>query len=610
MSKNPDATIPVVVELAGPLVSLIAPEPAAQIKSLVDSGLAELLSELGLDGCAMVELSPGHSPRSIRLRVHGRNQPFSPELMRRSWVAVAPPELWELPRSTGETQSRTFPDGWLAAYVEQTLAHEENLDWGVAIDFVARLVVEAIRQRPGCLIGPRQAMAYLRNGRGDEKSALGDDSLPVVSVVLVALLNLGIAVRQRSELLAMIGSGYKRGRSTEDIVETAYAQLRPSRIEIHIHPEDLEALIPGAPLGAPFSVHAASIDDRFKESFRMMADGLFYQLGVRAPWLDWVPNREMRQGTLAVKIGDLRQPPQSLLPVGKLLVNQEVDRLLELGVEAQPAVNPANGNEIAVVDESSAEAIEAAGLLSWDRLEHVVLILYGELSRHCFRLVDANEVEYLLAQLEQAFPELVLVTMENCSVEDITRVLRSLVQEGISIRNLRAILERLLQYDALGVDASNLILFDDRLALPEDTAEMLKDRWPSYREFVRSGLKYPITQKYAGGGSLTVYLLHPELEAEIATLTAKGSSSPGEVGFDDAEAEAIRDAVWAEVVGGDSPSPRSVILTRWDARAPLREILAPEFPGLAVLTYTELRPDQNIQPIARISHPAPRPGFA
>jgi type III secretory pathway component EscV len=43
-----------------------------------------------------------------------------------------------------------------------------------------------------------------------------------------------------------------------------------------------------------------------------------------------------------------------------------------------------------------------------------------------------------------------------------------------------------------------------------------------------------------------------------------------------------------------------VILTSEGVRPSVRRLLEPEFPDLPVLSYAELRPDVNVQPVARI----------
>jgi type III secretion protein V len=58
----------------------------------------------------------------------------------------------------------------------------------------------------------------------------------------------------------------------------------------------------------------------------------------------------------------------------------------------------------------------------------------------------------------------------------------------------------------------------------------------------------------------------------------------------------------SDEVGNLPPTAASpVILTTMEIRKILRVLIEKEFPSLAVLSYQELSPDMNIQPIARIS---------
>ena len=64
---------------------------------------------------------------------------------------------------------------------------------------------------------------------------------------------------------------------------------------------------------------------------------------------------------------------------------------------------------------------------------------------------------------------------------------------------------------------------------------------------------------------------------------------------------AIRKAVREEVGSLPPTAQNPVILTSTAVRRKLRRMLVHEFPRLAVLSYQELSPDMNIQPLARIS---------
>src|SRR6185436_16065635 len=101
---------------------------------------------------------------------------------------------------------------------------------------------------------------------------------------------------------------------------------------------------------------------------------------------------------------------------------------------------------------------------------------------------------------------------------------------------------------------------------------------------VRAGLKRQLSFQYTRGSStLVVYLLDRAIE------TGSAGRPP-----DAAIEQRLLHGLEAE--RGDSRQP-IVILTTADARPHIRAVVADEFPDLDVLSYAELSPELNIQPI-------------
>jgi type III secretory pathway component EscV len=159
-------------------------------------------------------------------------------------------------------------------------------------------------------------------------------------------------------------------------------------------------------------------------------------------------------------------PVAGLLP-SECLVDGTVDRLIRLEVKGRAAINPVHSYECAIIDAKSKKVVEDAGLKTWSAIDYVVLALAAMLQQRSAYFLDRSAATNHLENLAQAFPELIRAARAKYSNEQITRVLRDLVAEQISIRNLRLILEELLDFDYVVTDASKLIVFDDRL--PTDT---------------------------------------------------------------------------------------------------------------------------------------------
>jgi type III secretion protein V len=111
-------------------------------------------------------------------------------------------------------------------------------------------------------------------------------------------------------------------------------------------------------------------------------------------------------------------------------------------------------------------------------------------------------------------------------------------------------------------------------------------------EYIRMSLKRYISHKYTRGNStLIVYLLDPAIEDMVRDRDLLSAD----------EMTKILDAVFKEVRGMPPSAQQPVILTTAHIRHGIRKLLRTEFPQLHVLSYQELSPEMNIQPIARIS---------
>jgi type III secretion protein V len=213
----------------------------------------------------------------------------------------------------------------------------------------------------------------------------------------------------------------------------------------------------------------------------------------------------------------------------------------------------------------------------WDqagpRLGEEVLALARRYGHELFGL---EETQALLDALERTHPALVReVVPKLISPVLLTDVLRRLVEEGISLRNLRDILGALAEW------------------APQERDPV------ALTEHVRVALRRAITYKHAGdSGVLAAYLLDPMIEDAIREAVQKTSTGS----YLALEPQISRDIIAA--VGralGPEGSNGAVLLTGVEIRRYVRRLVELEHPGLAVLSFQELAPEAQIRPIARIS---------
>jgi type III secretion protein V len=314
------------------------------------------------------------------------------------------------------------------------------------------------------------------------------------------------------------------------------------------------------------------------ELIPFMRDGLFVELGVRFPGVRARGNPGLSPGSYQIQINEV-PVVTGQATLGHVLVNDTVDRLRLMNIQGIEAINPATRQPAAWVPEHHRDMLEAAGLTTWDVPGFMILHLAAILRRHAREFIGVQETQTMLDQLEKAFPAIVKeVVPKVVSVLKLTDILGRLVEEEISIRDLRGILQALAEYGQ--VEADNVML----------------------TEHVRASLRRYVSHKYARGtGTLVVYLLDPQIEEAIRG-SIKRTSAGTHLALEPDIAQEIVQAVRSECGHLPPSAQRPVLLTAMDIRRYVRKLLEYEFnPSFSVVSYQELSPDLNIQPVARIS---------
>jgi type III secretion protein V len=211
-----------------------------------------------------------------------------------------------------------------------------------------------------------------------------------------------------------------------------------------------------------------------------------------------------------------------------------------------------------------------------DRLGDEILAL---LRRYGHELLGVQETQALLDGLERTHPALVReVVPKLVSTVLLADVLRRLVEEGVSLRNLRDVLGALAEW------------------APHERDPVV------LAEHVRAALRRTITfQHVRAGGILSAYMLDGLIEDTIRDAIHRTPTGS----YLALEPQASRDIVAAvsRALGPDGAgaAPAFVLLTNAEIRRYVRRLVETEHPALAVLSYQELAPEAEIRPLGRIS---------
>jgi type III secretion protein V len=249
------------------------------------------------------------------------------------------------------------------------------------------------------------------------------------------------------------------------------------------------------------------------------------------------------------------------LPEGTHFTVTTPQELAVQGVQAQVVTDPLGRHQssVSAVDAAHLSSVGIAVKGAKDLLaEHVTALL----KKRVEHFLGVQEVQVALSGLEQHSPALVKEALQKVPLPLLTDVLKKLLHEQVSIRNLRAILDALVAPSTEG----------DATALAEKC---------------RVALARQISHQYANNGPLFAHLVDPNVEETLR----KGGHA-----LDPADAGAILEGVKKVARQG-----KAVLLSSPDVRRLLRRLIEGAFPEVAVLTFSELDPELQVRPVGRLA---------
>ncbi|RME73041.1 MAG: EscV/YscV/HrcV family type III secretion system export apparatus protein [Planctomycetota bacterium] len=390
--------------------------------------------------------------------------------------------------------------------------------------------------------------------------------LPTIPFLMIAgvvgTLGFGLqhAVQRREE------PGLAGAATEEEPEGEVQATAHPVPVVLELAPEFTSMIDTSKPEGREF----------FK-TLQQVRNELYRELGVQFPGVRVRGNRPLGEGGWCVRIFDVPLF-RGAIPPGFGFVRAPAEQFAALGAEVRPVQDPISGRQACFVPLEYADRVADMGASMMGPDHYVLTELGVALKRHAADFLGIQEVQALIDEVGRSIPALLKeVVPKLVPMTSLTEVLQRLVQEEISIRDMRAILQSLARWAQVEKDPATLA------------------------EYVRSDLKQQISFKFSGGGrELNVYLLEPQIEQAIRGAiqrTAQGSY----LALDPDMARRILAAARKSLADLPSTASRPVILTAVDVRRYLKKLLELDLPQVVVLSYQEISPLLTVQPIGRIS---------
>lgn len=319
---------------------------------------------------------------------------------------------------------------------------------------------------------------------------------------------------------------------------------------------------------------AISAED-LNESLIQIRKALYHDLGVPFPGIQLRFNESLKAGTYKILLQEVPISQGEIRP-GFILVREQAENLQMLRIPVNTGDPFLPYIESNWVEKSYAEQLKKASISFLDPSEILAYHLSFVLKRYAADFLGIQEARFLLENMEKQYGEIVREVQRVLPVQKIAEVFQRLVQEDISIRNLRAILQALIDW---GQKEKEPVLLT---------------------EYARAALKRYISHKYSGGQNiLSVYLLQPDAE-ETMRKAIRQTSAGSYLALEPKTAKKLQNSIKEQVGDITKLTQRPVLLTAMDLRRYTRKLIEQEIYELSVLSHQELTEEVTLQPLGRV----------
>ncbi|HSY19619.1 MAG TPA: flagellar biosynthesis protein FlhA [Candidatus Acidoferrales bacterium] len=249
-------------------------------------------------------------------------------------------------------------------------------------------------------------------------------------------------------------------------------------------------------------------------------------------------------------------------------------------LKGMPTVEPVFQLPATWVTEVERKNAEMAGFTVVDAPSVLITHLSETVKRHSHEILTRQDVQSLLDNLKQTHPTVVNELIPGqLSMGQVQRILQNLLAEGISIKNLSGILEKVGDFAAMTKN-------------PDELSEHA-------RRALGAQLSRPFQTE---NGSVRAITIDPKLEAQLSQGVRQSANEVALI-IDPRVARHVIDSLSRVIQQMLSAGQQPVVLCAPQLRLAFRRFFENTFNDLAVLSYAEIPPRVQVQNAAVI------PGF-
>jgi len=282
---------------------------------------------------------------------------------------------------------------------------------------------------------------------------------------------------------------------------------------------------------------------------------------------------------------DLKPNEYKLMLKGSEIARSEamVDRLMvlnpedvEIDLPGIPVKEPAFGLPGLWIKKADSERAQLAGLTVVDTSTVIATHLTEAIKSNAYDLLGRQELQSILDTVSRSHPKVVEDLIPGTLPAGVVlRVLKNLLREKVSIKNILSILETLADYGAMTKDPDILT------------------------EYVRQTLMRIISTPYVQGNTINVLALDPTIDGMISN-SIQHTEHGSYLALDPDKSQKILMTLNKEVSNVGKKGMIPILLTSPLSRTYMKRLTERYMPDLVVLSHNEIPPDVTIKNLGMV----------
>ncbi|HKL41043.1 MAG TPA: flagellar biosynthesis protein FlhA [Clostridia bacterium] len=391
---------------------------------------------------------------------------------------------------------------------------------------------------------------------------LGFTPLPILPFNILALVFLYLGFLLRREVTKAVDES--QAAEEEEMMAEEEKIKSPENIMplLEIDPIELEFGYGVIPLADPNQ--GGDLFDRLVMIRRQIA----LELGIVVPMIRLRDNIQLESNEYIIKINGNLVASGSIMFDHFLAMNPGT---VEGEIDGIDTVEPAFGLPAKWVSSDDRENAEILGYTVVDPSSMMSTHLTEVIKRYSYELLGRQETKNLIDNVSESNPTVVSELIPNImSVGDVQKVLKNLLRERVSIRNLVRILETLADYGNQTGDVNVLT------------------------EYVRQGLSRQISEEYFPGKQGKIITFNQALENQLMESIEQNAGS-SYLALDPSTSQRLINGIATELQNLVRIGEEPILLTAPIVRFYIKQLTEQSLPDLIVLSYNEIENDINLE---------------